>query len=331
MQSTCHSPNPLDPVTAAFFWRSKADRLLKMDLDVHRPGTAGRELAKDANGNPILDPERGITIEYPLPPEIPEAEQQTASRCPILINNDNDDLDSPFGAGSYPKDNDDDVLQLRENKTSNPKIYDDDDVVMVTLRKFDAVDTGKIKLTTSKNADIRFFKYEEGQYALNAVDMADLEVDLSNPGTTSPLKDLPNKDVSLYIEGKNANSDLTVSMILEDGSDNELARQEVHLEIMKPRLIELSAQGNGELTESEVREHLNRLIQGANVVRGDRDWLDADADVMVPVTFRLGDYLGRDTDPAHISWENISSTGTQQGDLRRYMSDFDDGSGLNIY
>ena len=34
MYPTCHSPNPLNPVTAANFWRSKADTLLKVDLAV---------------------------------------------------------------------------------------------------------------------------------------------------------------------------------------------------------------------------------------------------------------------------------------------------------
>jgi len=120
-------------------------------------------------------------------------------------------------------------------------------------------------------------------------------------------------------------------MIFEDANENELARQEVHLQIIKPRLIELSAQGNGELSVSEVHEHLSRLIQGANVVRRDRDWLDAGADVMVPVVFRLGDYFGRDTDPAHISWKDIASTGTEADDLDDYMRLFDDGNGLNIY
>jgi len=43
MLPTCHSANPLNPVTAAIFWRSKADRLLKMDLDIH-----------DENGNPQI-------------------------------------------------------------------------------------------------------------------------------------------------------------------------------------------------------------------------------------------------------------------------------------
>ena len=33
MLPACHSRTPLDPVTAAFFWRLKADRLLKVDLD----------------------------------------------------------------------------------------------------------------------------------------------------------------------------------------------------------------------------------------------------------------------------------------------------------
>jgi len=319
--------------------------LLKMDLDIHRPGTAGRnQVVENVNGNTT------VTITYPLPQEIPEDEQQDPTRCPILINNDNDDLDSPFGSGSYPKDNDDDVLYLKDpgENSANPKIYDDDDVVMLTLRKFDAVNTGKIRLTTSKNEDVRFFKYEEAQYTLDAVDIADLEVDLSNPGTTSPLKDLPNEDVSFYLEGINENSDLTVSMIFEDANDNELARQEVHLEIIKPRIIALSAQANGEIPEYETRdangllvergarEEISRLIQGANVVRRDRDWLDEDADVMVPVTFRLGQYFGRDTDTAHIPWNTVSAADTVpanavKDDIRFYMTNFDDGNGLNIY
>jgi len=298
-----------------------------MDLDLHRPGTVGREVTVDNSGGNTT-----LITEYPLPTEILELEQQDPTRCPILINNDNDDLDSPFGAGNYPQDNDDEVLQLRNpSPINNPKHYDDDDVVMVTLRKFNGVNAGKIRLTTSKDEDVRFFKYEEAQYTLNAVDMADLEVNLSNPGTTSPLKDLPNEDVSFYLEGINANDDLTVQMIFEDDNGNELARQEVHIEIIKPRLIHLSAQGNGELTASEVQDTLSRLIQGANVVRGDRDWLDADADVMVPVTFRLGQYFGRDTDPSHESWEYMDSDSDDSLELRDYMNNINGEEPLNIY
>ena len=34
MYPTRHSPNPLNPVTAANFWRFKADRLLKVDVEI---------------------------------------------------------------------------------------------------------------------------------------------------------------------------------------------------------------------------------------------------------------------------------------------------------
>jgi len=41
MKPLCHSLHPIDPASAAFFWRSKADSLLKVDLEI-----------LDENGNP---------------------------------------------------------------------------------------------------------------------------------------------------------------------------------------------------------------------------------------------------------------------------------------
>ena len=332
MKPLCHSLHPLDPASAAFFWRSKADTLLKVDLDIHRPGTAGRELLLDSNGSPIQQPDGSLTFEFPLPLEIPEEEQQDPTRSPILVNDDNDDLDWLFDGSSvvdpYPQDNDDSVLKLKDPDHGN-NVLDDDDVVMVTLRKFDAIDTGKIKLTTSNNNDVQIFKYIEGDYELDAVDITELEVDLSNPGTSSPLRDLPNEDVSFYIEGKNANSDLAVYMILEDDNGNELARQEVHLEIVSTRIISLSAQGNGELSEFLVKSTLTDLMQGANIVRRDRDGLDANADVSVPVTFRLGQFKGMDNDATHRDWDITTSGYPEAEDILDYMRDFF--GGLNIY
>jgi len=289
--------------------------LLKVDIDIHQPNLPFVGLAR------------------PDPIEIPENEQQNPNRCQILINDDNDDLDSLFNgsaiADPYPQDNDDDILKIRDPiGFGHPT--DDDDVVLVTLRQFNGVNTGKIKLTTSSNADVRFFKYEEGEYELDAVSFSDLEVDLSNPGTESPLKDLPNEDVSFYVEGINANDDLAVQMIFEDTNGNELARQEVHLKIIGTKPLSLSAQGHGGLGESMAQSNLTEMIQGANIVRRDRDGLDADADVSVPITFKLGQWKGMDNDPAHADW--YTTTSSQYGeskDILDYMESVP--GGLNIY
>ncbi|MEO0509527.1 MAG: hypothetical protein AAF065_06685 [Verrucomicrobiota bacterium] len=62
-----------------------------MDIDIHQPG----QLPTPGIGG------SGDT----LPPKIPEAEQLYPSRCPILVNDDNDDLDwvktSPHPKLSY--------------------------------------------------------------------------------------------------------------------------------------------------------------------------------------------------------------------------------------
>jgi len=265
-------------------------QLLKMDLDIHEPNV------------PF------VGLSRPAPIEIPENEQQNPNRCEILINNDNDDLDSLFNGSAiavpYPQDNDDELLKLRDPiGFGHPT--DDDDVVLVTLRQFNGVNTGKIKLTTSSNADVRFFKYEEGEYELDAVSFSDLEVDLSSPGTESPLKDLPNEDVSFYVEGINANDDLTVSMIFEDANENELARQEVHLKIRDvEQTIGLVAIAHDSLAESAVKSYLTEHIQGANAVRYDRDGLDENADTIVPVLFKLEALLPADS--THPDWDDVT-------------------------
>ncbi len=292
---------PLDPITAAFFWRSKADRLLKVDIDIHQPGIV------DANsGN--------------FPPVIPKNEQQTASRCSVIVNNDNDDLDSIF-VTPYPEDNDDEVLKLREPFTG--KVYSDEDVVMVTLRKFDSLNTGKIKLTSDSNADIRFFKYTDGQYTLDAIDAADLVVDLSNPDPESPLTDLLNEDVSFYIEGRNANDDLKISMILENENGTELTRQSVNMQILGiEQTIGLVAIANSSLSESTVQSYLTKHIQGANAVRRDRDGYDGDADTLVPALFRLDTLLPADS--ANPDWSTVtyggSSTQDELSDVLEFLS-----------
>ncbi|MFP4156295.1 MAG: hypothetical protein ACLFU4_01610 [Opitutales bacterium] len=123
-----------------------------MDLDIHQP--------QALSFSPEFDQQGGISgYGATLPPEIPEAEQQDPNRCQILINNDNDDLDSLFsGSGivnPYPADNDDSVLKVQATGGSaGANQTNDDDVVMVTLREFDGVDTGKIRLTTSDNTDV---------------------------------------------------------------------------------------------------------------------------------------------------------------------------------
>ena len=273
--------------------------LIPMDLDIHQP--------QALSFSHEIDPSEGLIWSAVLPPEIPESEQQEPDRCQILINNDNDDLDTIFsGSGilnPYPADNVDTVLKIKtKGGNAGANQTNDDDAVMVTMRQFDGIETGKIRLTTSDNADVRFFKYEEGQANLDAVNFNDLVVDLSNPGTTSPLKDLPNEDVSFLIEGRNTNEDLTVSMVFEDANENELARQEVHLRIRDVvKTIGLVAIAHHTLAEGAVQDYLTKHIQGANMIRNDRDGLDGNADTLVPVLFKLDLLMSPDT--ANDGWD----------------------------
>jgi len=326
-----HSPEGQTP-------QRKVVALLKMDIDIHQPGKVAERIT-------------GGFGTYDLPPEIPEAEQQDPARCPILVNDDNDDLDlivSGSGASlavadPYPQDNDDDVLKLRfyqagTDDLSDPAIMnylnmgqvrDDDDVVMITLRKFDAINEGKIRLTTSSNEDVQIFKYVEDDPTLDREEFSDLVVDLSNPGTTSPLKDLPNEDVSFYIEGMGENSDLKVYMILEDANNNELARQKVHLQVTQTRELSLSVLPHGSLSDLTIGRSLTRLFQGANRVREDSDGLDANEDNAAPVIFRLSDLDPKDTLSAHADWAQVgTSLGEQKAILSYLNSDLVD---TNIY
>jgi len=53
MTPACHSLHPLNPVTAAFFWRSKADRLLKVDLESNK-AASGSYFPEDNRIDPIV-------------------------------------------------------------------------------------------------------------------------------------------------------------------------------------------------------------------------------------------------------------------------------------
>jgi len=82
MLPTCHSANPLNPVTTANFWRSKADTLLKVDLEIY-------------NGGSDLSIRRP-TIAGPLDPDpdylVPDNLEESLGAY-LLVNNDIDTLD----------------------------------------------------------------------------------------------------------------------------------------------------------------------------------------------------------------------------------------------
>ncbi len=241
-----------------------------------------------------------------FPVKIPLAEQHDPERCPLIINDDNDDHDS-IPATPYPEDKDDAVLGST-----------DDDVVLVTLQKFDVLEQGTLEFTTSSNADIRLYKYIQDQDVLTAIPSLPLTLDLANPNPQSPLADILTDEVSFYVEGLNANSNLELRLILKNASGVEMTRKTANIEIMDTRVIWLSAQSHGQLSETVVKNKLKTWFSGANIVRRDRDWLDEDADVMVPVTFRLSELFPKDDNSAHSSWRNASSADIS--DIFSYLS-----------
>jgi hypothetical protein len=226
----------------------------------------------------------------------------------------------------HPQDNDDEILQLKEPVPGN-KDLNDDDVVMVTLRKFDALNVGKIRLSTSSNSDVRFFAYTDGDYNLDAVNIAELVVDLANPGTSSPLKDLPKKDIHFYIEGLKANDDLAVQMILENKKGQAVARREVHLQIKATRQINVTVLPHGSLSDETIGRSLTRLFQGANQVREDKDGLDASADNAAPVVFRLSELQKKDSKESHSGWRQVGRTKDERNAILKYLRDVN----VNIY
>jgi hypothetical protein len=68
MYQPCELCTPLDPITAAFFWRLKTDRLLKVDLDIVHPATGELDEAKeDVNDGGYVSIKREVEEEDVVP------------------------------------------------------------------------------------------------------------------------------------------------------------------------------------------------------------------------------------------------------------------------
>lgn len=285
----------------------KTAKVYLFDLDVDL------RLAGRAKNQPEVDPTTGGLIpNYILPPLVPEDEQSDPTRCPVVVNNDNDDGDT-IPATPYPVDNNDQTLSSG-----------DADVVMVTLRQLSGLDLGTIEFTSSSNSDIRLFRYEEGESTLSDVVTLPLTLDLSNPNTQSPLYDILEGDISFYAEGLNGNSDLEFQFTLRNAQNAEFARSTAHMQILDARIITMSAQPHGALNSGETQIKLRSYIAIANnILRTDNDGLDAAGDVLVPVTFQISSLLPEDNSSAHSSWDVV--TQGEKGDILDYLvvSDID--------
>jgi hypothetical protein len=152
-------------------------------------------------------------------------------------------------------------------------------------------------------------------------------LDLNNPNQQSPIVDVLTTSTAYYLEGLEPNSDLAVQLIYRDEGGNEIARDEVHLEILDTTPINVTAIANSGLGEAVVKNYLTAHIQGANAVRRDRDGPDEDADTIVPVVFRLGELLP--PDETNLNWLDLTRDGPDE-ELSELLQ-FLDGVDADIY
>ena len=108
----CDPRTPLDPVQAAFFWRSKADTLLKVDLEAS-------EYAEQA---PIIGASQSDSIALPF--QLDQSAEESEG-IKLGVNNDNDDLSGTA-----------DMTQI----SGDTNVIGDNDSAAVRIR-FSAVDS----------------------------------------------------------------------------------------------------------------------------------------------------------------------------------------------
>ena len=261
MYPPCGIDPALDPITAAFFWRSKEDMLIQMDIAAHAPA----ELI-DNDGN------------LQTGAEIPAADEDTASNLQFVINDDNDDRRG-YNASNYPKDFD----------ISGGFGRDEDDLVAVKLEFPSSIDTGTLEISAnvdSSNPEARAYIITEGGMFKPTKELVTLSpatsIDLSSASNTDLLWELADEgEQTLYIEGLAAKSDLEVKLSFKVNG-TEMASESVHMEILpstERSLKVLTYPGMG-------HRAMVHMSNSDNVLREDHDGYQGNADRVTPIVFR---------------------------------------------
>jgi hypothetical protein len=306
MLPACHSRTPLDPVTAAFFWRSKADRLLKVDVVPHWPNTIKNSFDKPD----VIDDQTGNVI---TPGQsVPLHEVQDRDNVYLLVNNDNDDYDAiPADPSSnYPDD------RFETSGPSTLKHDKDDDAVMVRLAfpAAENIDSGTLELRTGGSAgiDSRIAIYHAADRDSDGVLLtpAQLSIDLANPDASNPLKPLADgEEVKVFIEGVFALETLEsvdVALYLTiDGNETKLSDFTLKLHKTDSKSMKFVAHSSvGSAVNGWTKD---RMQDSSNAVRVDND-RETDDDRMVPINFRRRETIPIDDGDGSVDLESIPSS-----------------------
>ncbi len=250
------------------------------------------------------------------PPLVAEIDKKNPEKLHIPVNDDNDENKSIF-SGSYPKDNDNNMLSMF-----------DGDVARIVVRKVEGgFSGGSLELTTSDNTAVRFFRDDLAQQYIPGL-VLPLLMSLDQPDPANALFGCLEDDVAFYVEGLKPSNNLEIRLIVRGGNGVEIFRDSVNMSILENRVLDLTVQSHGGLDEGFARHKMQGYLQGANIVRRDRDHLAGTADVMVPVVFRMKDEMKpKDDNPNHTGWLNVGVAQSERNEILSYIRDNE----INVY
>ncbi|MGB3495552.1 MAG: hypothetical protein WBA57_22670 [Elainellaceae cyanobacterium] len=290
---------PLDPIAAAFFWRSKADRLLKMDLE------ASEYAAKPA----FIGASGSYSI--PLPDQLPEDREETDG-IQLLVNNDDDDLN---GEADVAQISGSDKLVNAENDSASLRI---------NFPSIDTITSGTISIKLEKTSGefgARLWKdrFDKSSTMLVAAATQGIELspsdsnasigvvgssigstlkswDLSDSTEKADLIDIINTRRILWLEGVSSGEGKITLKLEFDGS---VAFEDVIKVVVKN--TKTRRMGVGRHTSVD-ESTIYRIYQESNEVIRSKD---RDGDLIVPTAF-LPTISGTTTSHRTVSLNNLS-------------------------
>ncbi|BET65302.1 hypothetical protein ASA1KI_02200 [Opitutales bacterium ASA1] len=180
--------------------------------------------------------------------------------------------------------------------------------------------------------DVRLFAEDENG-ATSLVGLPMVPYDFASPNPSHPLHraiSTPQheaKHLVFYLEGRVPASNVVVSLVRRNAQGTVVERDDVHMNMIAARPIDLVAQFHGAMDQEVTRSKYRRLLQDAtNLLRNDRDGPNVHRDVPVPATFRTPLLHPKDDDPAHAGWKNPASLAVVE-----VIFDYMEENGINLY
>jgi hypothetical protein len=254
------------------------------------------------------------------PRAIKESDEDDPANITLVVNDDNDNFDD-INLSNYPED------------LKKPSLYKwDEDVFRLTIKKLNSladVRTGKIKLTSTSNSDIRLFKNDGSLLAINQA-FVNLE------SKSGALVGALSKDLDLYVEGINGNSHLKIQVVFEANGQEQIM-DSISVEILDSVKINLKAVRNSAVSSYEANQLMKNGTQfGNNVLRNDDYTVGEKVDVVTPVTFRQKEAIvveqnGVDLDGNTNSFYDFSGSTNFNTDLQRHIRRLLERNSAQIY